>query len=141
MLRALGGFLEPLQSHAVVAESDSSVFFEAVDEPIHDSFVEVFAAEVRVAGGGEDFEQTVFQLEYRNIERAAAEIVDGDQLVLAIVETVRERGRSGLVDDAQDFESGDSSGVARGLALRVVEVGRHGDDRLTHGLAEKFFSE
>ena len=46
-----------------------------------------------------------------------------------LVEAVGERRRRRLVDDAQHFEAGDAAGVARRGALRVVEVGRHGDDR------------
>ena len=53
-----------------------------------------------------------------------------------LLEPVGERGRGGLVDDAQDFEPGDLAGVLGRLALAVVEIGRHGDDRLGDGLAQ-----
>ena len=46
-----------------------------------------------------------------------------------LVEAVGERRRGRLVDDAQHLEAGDAAGIARRGALRVVEVGRHGDDR------------
>ena len=45
--------------------------------------VDVVAAQVRVAVGGDDFEYAVVQLEDRNIERAAAKIVYGDDAVLS----------------------------------------------------------
>ncbi len=92
--------------------------------------VDVVAAEVRVAVGGDDFEDAVVQLENRNVEGAAAKIVDRDDSVLLLVEAVGERGGGRLVDQAQHFESGDASGVFGGLALCVVEVGGNGDDRL-----------
>ena len=82
-------------------------------------------------------EHAVADLEHRHVERAAAEVEDEDRLVVAfLVEAVRERGRGGLVDDAQHFEARDLTGLLGGLALGVVEVRGHGDDGLVHGLAE-----
>src|SRR5207237_582042 len=86
-----------------------AVALEAVDQPVHDPLVEVFAAEVRVAGGREHFEQAVLELEDGDVERAAAEVVDGDELVLLVVQAVRQRRRRRLVDDAQDFVVGPTS--------------------------------
>ena len=69
-------------------------------------------------------------LEDRDVERAAAEVVDRDRLSIVLAEAVRERGRGRLVDDADDVEAGDRAGVLGGLTLVVVEVRRDGDDRL-----------
>ena len=74
-----------------------------------------------------------------DVERAAAEVVDGDGLVLLLVEPVRQRGRRRLVDDAQHFETGDLAGVLGRLALRVVEVRGNGDDGLRDRLPEVVF--
>jgi hypothetical protein len=57
-------------------------------------------------------------------------------LVLLFVEPVGERRGGRLVDDAQDFESGNLAGVLRRLPLRVVEVGRDRDDGLRDRLAK-----
>ena len=43
-------------------------------------------------------------------------------------ETVRERCRGRLIDQAQDIQPGDAAGIFCGLPLRVVEVGGDGDD-------------
>ncbi len=98
--------------------------------------VVVVAAEVRVAVGRLHFEDAVADFEHRHVERTAAEVEHEDRLVAFFVETVRERRRRRLVDDAQHFETGDLARVLRCLPLRVVEVRRHRDDRFGHAFAE-----
>ena len=66
------------------------------------ALVEVVAAQVRVAVGGLHLDDALADLEDRDVERAAAEVVDGDRLVLLLVEAVGERGRRRLVDDPLD---------------------------------------
>ena len=141
VLGALGRFLQTLQRHPVVGQADAGLALEALDEPVDDPLVEVFTAEVRVAGGGEHFEEAVFELEDRDVERAAAEVVDGDALVLLVFETVGQRGGGRLVDDAEHVQPGDLAGIARCLALAVVEVGRHRDDRFRDRLAEELLGK
>ena len=105
-------------------EVDAVRLLELGDHPVDDQVVDVVAAEVRVAVGRDDLHDVVADLEDRDVERAAAEVVDGDDLVLLLVEAVGERRRRRLVDDALDLEAGDAAGVLRGLALGVVEVRR-----------------
>ena len=98
--------------------------------------VEVLAAEEGVAVGRLHLEHAVADLEDRNVEGAAAKVVDGDRLAVVLLEAIGERRRGRLVDDAQHFEAGDLAGVLGRLALRVVEVSGNGDHRLGDGLAE-----
>jgi hypothetical protein len=135
-LRLLGGLLEALEGHLVLRDVDAARLLELCDDPVDDEVVDVVAAEVRVAVGRDDLHDVVADLEDRDVERAAAEVVDGDDLVLLLVEPVRQRRRGRLVDDALHVEAGDAAGVLRGLALGVVEVGRDGDDRLGDLLAD-----
>ena len=73
-----------------------------------------------------------------NIEGAAAQIVHRNGVVaLGLVHTVGQRRRRRLVDDAPHIQTGDLAGVFGGLTLGVVEIGRHGDDRLADRLAEE----
>ena len=135
-LGPLGGLLEALQGLLVLGQVDALVLLELVEQPLDDALVEVVAAEVRVAVGGLDLEDAVAQLQDGDVERAAAEVVDGDLLVRLLLQAVGQRGGGGLVDDALDVQAGDAAGILGGLALRVVEVGRHGDDGLRDGLAQ-----
>ena len=115
---------QPLQRHAVLAEVDAVALAELVDDPLDDALIEVVAAQVRVAVGRLHFDHALADFEDRDVERAAAEVVDGDGLVLLLVEAVGQRRGGRLVDDAHHFEAGDLPGFLGGLALRVVEVGR-----------------
>src|SRR6266480_4801460 len=85
---------------------------------------------VSVAVGRLDLEDSLADLENRDVEGSTAQVVDGDRLVLLLVETVGQRRRGRLVDDTQHFETGHAAGVLGRLPLAVVEVGGHGDDGL-----------
>ncbi len=98
--------------------------------------VEVVAAQVGVAVGAEDLERPAAQPQDRHVEGPPAQVVHGDGRFLAAVEPVGQRRGGRLVDDPHDLEPGDPAGVARRLALGVVEVGGHSDDRLADGPLE-----
>src|SRR6266581_4468484 len=108
-----------------------------------ENIVNVVAAEMRVAVGGEHLVDVALaggnQLEDGDVKGAAAEVIHGDAAALLLVEAEGQRGGRGLVDQAQDFEAGEASGVFGGLALRVVEIRGDGDDRALHGLPKKSF--
>ena len=72
---------------------------------------------MRVAVCGFHFKHAIADFEHGNVERAAAEVVHGDLLVLFLVQTVSKRRRSRLIDDAQNFEAGDFACVLRRVAL------------------------
>lgn len=71
----------------------------------------------------------------RHIEGSSSEIEDEDvalALVL-LVETVGNGGHGGLVDDTEDVDTSDHTGILGSGTLGVVEVGRDGDDVLGDG--------
>ena len=118
-------------------EVDAFGVLEGLDEPVHDGVVPVVATEVGVTVGRLHFEDAFGDLEDRDVERAATEVEDQHGLLgRALVESVGERGGGRLVHDAQHLESGDLAGLFGRGALGVVEVRRHGDDRLGHGVTE-----
>ena len=130
------GLANGLHGLAAAAYVDSKVALNVVERDGDQQVVDVVAAEMRVAVGGDDFEDALVQLENRDVEGAAAEIVNRDRGGFLLVETVGQRSGRRFVDQTQDFESGDAAGVFRGLALRVVEVRGHGDDGLGHRRGE-----
>jgi hypothetical protein len=124
--------------HAVGAQVDLLLLERAPRDQLRQLIVEVVAAEPHVARGRLDLDYSFEDLEHRDVEGAAAEI-DHDrlQLAMALMEGVGERGRRRLVDDALHLQADDRRGIARGLPLRIVEVGRHGDDRFADRMAER----
>ena len=135
-LRLLRRLLQALEGHAVLPEVDARLALELLDQPVDDALVEVLAAQEGVAAGGPHLEEALRHLQDRDVEGAAAEVVDGHELALGVLQAVGEGGRRGLVEDARDLEARDEAGVLGGLALGVVEVGGDGDDRLFHRLAQ-----
>jgi hypothetical protein len=121
-----------------VDRSTPSVSLNVLTSQSMTLLVPVVATELGVARGGLDLEDAVADLEHRDVEGAAAEVEDQDGLVgVLLVQAVGQGGGGRLVDDAQHLEPGDGAGLLGGGALGVVEVGRHGDDRLVHGVAEE----
>lgn len=138
-LGLFSGFADTLEGHAVVAEVDASGLLEFFHDVAGEGFVEVFTTEVSVTVGGLNFEDTGGDFEDGDIEGTTTEIVDGDGLVLVLLETVGEGGGGGLVDDTVDGETGDLTSILGGLALSVVEVGGAGDDGVLDLLVEVGF--
>ena len=140
-LGLFSGFLQTLEGQLVFGQIDALFLFELGCEVVDNALVEVFAAQVGVAVGGFDFEHTVADLEDRDVERAAAEVVDRDRLgLLLLVEAVGECCGGRLVDDAEDFEACYLAGVFGRLTLGVVKVSRDSDDGLIDLLTELGFS-
>jgi hypothetical protein len=145
VLGPLGGLLQALKGHPVVAQIDLRLLHEPLGQPVDDALVEVLTAEEGVAVGAAHLEHAAVQLQDADVEGAAAEVVHRHPLGLGalrlLVHPVGQRGGGGLVDDAKHVQPGDAPGVLGGLALAVVEVRGDGDDRLGHRLAEVVLGE
>ena len=97
---------------------------ELLDEVVDETVVEVLTTKVSVTGGGLDGEDTTSDVEKRDIERSTTKIEDEDVLLCArlTVETVGDGSGGGLVDDTEDIEASNGTGIFRGETLGVVEV-------------------
>ena len=121
-LGLFGCLLEALHGQRILADVDAALLLELTRQVTDDARIEVLAAEERVAIRGEHFELVLAvdfgDLDDRDVERAATEVVDGDLAIAPLlVEAVGERCRGRLVDDALDLQAGDAAGILGGLPL------------------------
>src|SRR6266436_4501438 len=143
MLQADQGFAEFLREFAMGRKIDFILLQDKLVYKSLQKIVDIVAAEVRVAVGGEHLIDIALargdEFQDGNIKRAAAEIVDGHAATLFFMQAVGERRGSRLVDETENFQTGDFAGVFGGLALRVVKIRRYGDDRAIDGFPEERF--
>ncbi len=134
-LGLLGGLAQTLQRHLVLGQVDAVAGLEDLDQVVDDLLVPVVATEVVVTVGGLHLDDPVADLQQRDVEGAATEVEDQNGLVV-LVQAVGQGGRGRLVDDAQDVEARDLTGLLGRLALGVGEVRRDGDDGVGDRLAQ-----
>ena len=79
------------------------------------------------------------QAQDRDVERAAAQVVDRVDAFGRVVEAVGDRRGRRLVQQAQDRQARELRRVLRRLPLRVVEIRGHGDDGAIDRAAERRF--
>ena len=136
LLGLFGLFLQAAHGSGVAAEVDAVRLLELCHGILHDALVEVVTAQMSVAAGGKHRKGPVLDLDDGHIKGAAAQIINKDLLRRFVVQTVGHSSGSRLVDDAQHVQARDAARVLRGLALAVVKVGGHRDDRLGHRLTQ-----
>ena len=92
--------LQTLHRHRILTQVDAVLGLERLGHVVDQHVVEVVAAQMRVAVGRLHLEDAVAQFQNRNIERTAAQVVNGDLHVGALlVQTVGQCRRRRLVDD------------------------------------------
>ena len=93
-----------------------------------------------IAIGGFDFKDAIADFQHRDIKGAPAQVINGDFFVLFLIQPVSQRGGGRLVNDAQDFQTGDSPCILGRLPLRVIEISRDSNHGLGNLLAQAHFS-
>ena len=141
-LRRLRHAAQPRHGARVLARVDRVDAFQLVEEEADEHLVEVVPTEVRVPRRRSHLAHAVEDLEDRHVERASAEVVDEDGL-RAVGRTasarllVDERGAGRLVQQAQHVHTRQLPGAEGRPALRVVEVGGHGDHDVADRIARR----
>ena len=138
------GFLsfvfQTLKRHFVSFQVDAVLFFELISQIVDDTNVEVFTTKEGVAVCRQNFKYAVTDLEDGYVECTTAKVINCDRFVFRrFVEAVSQRGRCRLVDDAQNFKTGNFTSVFRRLTLSVVKVSWNRDHGLRNFLTEVSF--
>ena len=138
----LSRFFEALQRQHVAAQVHALFFLELGDDEVDDALVKVFTTQEGVAVGGEHFKLflaiDIGNFDDGHVKGAATQVIHRNLAVafFVFVQAESQSRSGGLVDDAFNIQTGDTAGVFGGLALRVVEIGRHGDYRVSHFFAQ-----
>lgn len=106
-LGVFSGFLDSLDGLYILGDVDSALLLELGADVFDEGVVKVLTAEKSVTVGGFDFEDTLLDFEDGDIEGSSTEIIDGDDFVFVLVETIGEGGCGGLVDDSENVKTGD----------------------------------
>ena len=107
--------------------------------PLGQGSVIVIATQGRVAPGGDHLEHTLSQPQHGNVKGTAAQVVHGIGAFAGVVQAIGNRCRRGFVDQAQQVQARKLGRILGGLALRIVEVRGHGDDRAVEVIVERVF--
>ena len=132
---------ELFEGIGIIAGVDAFFGYEFVGQQVENAIVEIVTSEEGVTTGRQYLEHILTDLEHRDVERTAAEIVYRDLLFKTLAKTVGQCSRGRLVEDAQYLEAGDLSGVLGRLSLVVIEVGGHRDHCLRDLFVETSFGD
>lgn len=135
-LGLLGGLTDSLDGHAVTRQIDTRLLLELLNNVADQGNIEILTTQVGITVSGLDLEDTLLDLQNGDIEGTTTEIVDSDNAVSLLLETVGKSGSSGLVNNTEDVQTGNLTSVLGGLTLRVVEVSGNGNDGILNGFAE-----
>ena len=120
---------------------DAVFLLELVGQKLDEPQVKVLSAQEGIAVGRQHFKLMLTvhfgNLNNGDIKCAAAEVIDRySAIALSLVHTVGKRRSGGFVNDPFDLKTRDAASILGCLTLRIIEVGRHSNDRFSHRLAE-----
>lgn len=115
-LRPLTSGPQPPKRPGVLRNIQLGLLLEVLLEVLQKGVVKVFSSQVGVSSSSFDSEDSTRDGEKGDIESSSSQVENEDELLLLglfsrFSESVGDGGGSGLVDDSENVEAGDSSGV------------------------------
>ena len=128
---------DPIHGGGVLPRVAALLLSKPVGHVFGQPQVPIVAAKLHVAVGGDGLDLAGRQPQQRDVEGAAAKIINqqrhffpescvGGEIPERLAKT--QCGGRRLVDDVEHREAGHFAGVGRALAAGLVKVGRHRDD-------------
>ena len=140
-LRPLRGGSEAFVGLPILARVVAALLEELSRHVIGNGRIDVVTSEKRITRSRQHLEHVARELQDRNVEGAATEVVDRDALRGSLVVAVGERGSRGLVENSQHVEARHTPGGLGRASLKLVEVGRNRHDRAAAFLAQRFLGD
>ena len=118
--------------------SDLVFSLEFIHEVVDKTVVEILTTKVSITGSGLDLKDALLDGQEGNIECTTTKIEDEDVALTLnlLVKAVGDGSSGGLVNDTENVEASDETGVLGSLTLRVVEVGGDSDNGVVDGATE-----
>jgi hypothetical protein len=136
-LGLLNFHLQLLEGSSVLLDVNVVLLLEDLDKMLSDSLVEIFSSEMGISSSGDDLENSIIDSKEGHIESTTSEIEDNNVLFSRfLVHTVGNSSGSRLVNNTENFHSGDSSSILGSLSLSIVEVSRDSDDSVLNFLTK-----
>src|SRR5690606_7551238 len=92
----------------------SMLTLKGVEHRTDKTMIEIISTQIAVAGGGEYFKNVAAKFEERDVEGAAAEVVNCDALAAIVTVTIGKRCGRWLVHQAQNLQSSQLTGPLGG---------------------------
>jgi hypothetical protein len=105
---------------------------------VDETVVKIFTSQVGITSSSLDLENTLLNGKERDIKGSSSKI-ENENIAFPsnlLVETVGDGSRCRFVDDTEDVETRDGSGVLGCLTLGVVEVGGDSDNSIANSRAK-----
>ena len=129
-----------MKRHLVRSEVYAVFLCELIRHEIHQSVVEVVAAQMGIAVCRFYFKYAVAQFKNRYIECTAAQVEYEDFPVAALIEAVCKSRRRRFIDYAENVKAGNLTRILDGLTLAIGKVCQHGNNCLRYFFAQIRFS-
>ena len=126
-LCTLASRLQTSESTSIICNVELGFPLELVLEVLEEGIVEILTTKMGITSSGFYSKHTTVDIQERNIKSSSSKIEDENILLrLRLAIKTISNGSSGrLIDDTEDIETSNGTGILGSKTLRIVEVSRN----------------